>query len=88
MGTDHVYRQKRNDRRSGVIRAMTIEDYDEVRSLWMTIRGFGIRLPSRTAGWPDPFFADMTEGGDACTMSAWLKNTECAESVRRWSYSA
>jgi len=43
MGIDHVYRQKRNDRRSGVIRAMTIEDYDEVRSLWMTIRGFGIR---------------------------------------------
>ena len=26
-----------------MIRAMTIEDYDEVRSLWMTIKGFGIR---------------------------------------------
>ena len=26
-----------------IIRAMEIEDYDQVRSLWMTIRGFGIR---------------------------------------------
>jgi ribosomal protein S18 acetylase RimI-like enzyme len=26
-----------------LIRAMTIEDYDEVRALWMTIHGFGIR---------------------------------------------
>ena len=26
-----------------MIRAMVIEDYEEVRSLWMTIRGFGIR---------------------------------------------
>lgn len=26
-----------------MIRAMVIEDYDEVRSLWMTIKGFGIR---------------------------------------------
>lgn len=26
-----------------MIRTMTIEDYDEVRSLWMTIKGFGIR---------------------------------------------
>lgn len=26
-----------------IIRAMTIEDYDEVRALWMTIHGFGIR---------------------------------------------
>ena len=26
-----------------LIRAMTIEDYDEVKALWMTIRGFGIR---------------------------------------------
>ena len=26
-----------------MIRAMTIEDYEQVRALWMTIRGFGIR---------------------------------------------
>ena len=26
-----------------MIRTMTIDDYDEVRSLWMTIKGFGIR---------------------------------------------
>ena len=26
-----------------MVRAMTIEDYDEVRALWMSIRGFGIR---------------------------------------------
>ena len=26
-----------------LIREMTIEDYDEVRALWMTIHGFGIR---------------------------------------------
>ena len=26
-----------------MIRVMTIDDYDEVRSLWMTIKGFGIR---------------------------------------------
>lgn len=26
-----------------MVRAMTIEDYDEVRALWMTIKGFGIR---------------------------------------------
>lgn len=26
-----------------MIRTMTIEDYDEVRSLWMSIKGFGIR---------------------------------------------
>ena len=26
-----------------MIRTMTINDYDEVRSLWMTIKGFGIR---------------------------------------------
>ena len=26
-----------------MVRAMTIDDYDEVRSLWMTIKGFGIR---------------------------------------------
>lgn len=26
-----------------LIRAMTIEDYDEVKALWMTIHGFGIR---------------------------------------------
>ena len=26
-----------------MIRAMVIEDYEEVRSLWMTIKGFGIR---------------------------------------------
>ena len=25
------------------IRAMTIEDYDGLRALWMTIKGFGIR---------------------------------------------
>ena len=25
------------------IRTMTIEDYDQVRALWMTIKGFGIR---------------------------------------------
>ena len=25
------------------IRTMTIEDYEQVRALWMTIRGFGIR---------------------------------------------
>ena len=25
------------------IRPMTIEDYDEVYALWMTIKGFGIR---------------------------------------------
>lgn len=30
-------------RRGNMIRAMVIEDYEEVRSLWMTIRGFGIR---------------------------------------------
>lgn len=26
-----------------MIRVMTIEDYDQVRDLWMTIKGFGIR---------------------------------------------
>lgn len=26
-----------------MVRAMTIEDYDKVRALWMTIKGFGIR---------------------------------------------
>ena len=26
-----------------VIRTMTIEDYDGVRALWMTIKGFAIR---------------------------------------------
>lgn len=26
-----------------MVRAMTIEDYDEVRALWMSIKGFGIR---------------------------------------------
>ncbi|MCM1039643.1 MAG: GNAT family N-acetyltransferase [Roseburia sp.] len=26
-----------------MVRTMTIEDYDEVRALWMTIKGFGIR---------------------------------------------
>ena len=26
-----------------MIRTMTIDDYDEVRSLWLTIKGFGIR---------------------------------------------
>lgn len=26
-----------------MVRAMTIEDYEEVRALWMTIKGFGIR---------------------------------------------
>ncbi len=26
-----------------MIRTMTIEDYDQVRALWMTIKGFGIR---------------------------------------------
>ncbi len=26
-----------------MVRTMTIDDYDEVRSLWMTIKGFGIR---------------------------------------------
>ncbi|MCM1087718.1 MAG: GNAT family N-acetyltransferase [Muribaculaceae bacterium] len=26
-----------------MIRTMTIEDYDEVRSLWLSIKGFGIR---------------------------------------------
>ena len=26
-----------------MIRMMTIEDYDEVRSLWLSIKGFGIR---------------------------------------------
>ncbi len=26
-----------------MIRVMTIEDYDEVKALWMTIHGFGIR---------------------------------------------
>ena len=25
------------------IQPMTVEDYDDVRALWMTIRGFGIR---------------------------------------------
>ena len=26
-----------------MIRVMTIDDYDEVKALWMTIHGFGIR---------------------------------------------
>ena len=26
-----------------MIRAMTIDDYDQVKALWMTIHGFGIR---------------------------------------------
>lgn len=26
-----------------ILRVMTIEDYDEVRSLWLSIKGFGIR---------------------------------------------
>ena len=26
-----------------MVRLMTIEDYDQVRALWMTIKGFGIR---------------------------------------------
>ena len=25
------------------IQPMTVDDYDDVRALWMTIRGFGIR---------------------------------------------
>ena len=29
--------------RAFTVRAMTIEDYDGLRALWMTIRGFGIR---------------------------------------------
>ena len=26
-----------------MVRMMTIEDYDQVRALWMTIKGFAIR---------------------------------------------
>ena len=29
---------------------MTIEDYDDVRALWMTIHGFGIRAPVAFTG--------------------------------------
>lgn len=36
---DYTYSREEN----ALIRAMTIEDYDEVKALWMTIRGFGIR---------------------------------------------
>ena len=31
------------DSRTFTVREMTIEDYDGLRALWMTIRGFGIR---------------------------------------------
>lgn len=30
-------------KRTEMVRVMTIEDYDQVRDLWMTIKGFGIR---------------------------------------------
>ncbi len=36
-----------------IIRTMTIEDYDGVYALWMTIKGFGIRsvmIPVRGSG--------------------------------------
>jgi ribosomal protein S18 acetylase RimI-like enzyme len=31
------------DKKDTVIRAMTMDDYDEVKALWLTIDGFGIR---------------------------------------------
>ena len=38
------------------IRPMTIEDYDEVYALWMTIKGFGIRsIDDSQRGEPNGF---------------------------------
>ena len=34
------------------IRPMTIEDYDEVYALWMTIKGFGIRFQRGDGAFP------------------------------------
>ena len=33
----------REDGRFSMVRLMTVEDYDQVRALWMTIKGFAIR---------------------------------------------
>lgn len=39
-GSQHVFRK---DGRFGMVRLMTVEDYVQVRALWMTIKGFAIR---------------------------------------------
>ena len=47
-GLDLVRRTRQKKKRNGkymttIIRAMTVEDYDQLHALWMRIKGFGIR---------------------------------------------
>ena len=84
-----------------MIRKMTVEDYDGVRALWMTIRGFAIRsLDDSREGVarflernPAASVVAVEEGrivaeGDVCIMCAWRRNTACGESERPWWYFA
>ena len=49
------------------IKPMTIEDYDGLHALWMTIHGFGIRsIDDSREG--EVSYAVMTDDGAACIM--------------------
>ena len=59
------------------IRIMTIEDFDQVHALWMSIKGFGIRSvddskegiePKKMGRSSERFSAGMMEDGAVCIM--------------------
>ena len=74
---------------------MTIEDYEEVRALWMTIQGFGIRALDDSREDIGRFIArnpttSVAPMGDRepCITSALPENTAAAASEPAWSVTA
>ena len=50
------------------IRVMTIEDFDQVHALWMSIKGFGIRSVDDSKEGVERFSAGMMEDEAVCIM--------------------
>ena len=81
---------------------MTEDDYDDVRALWMTIRGFGIRALDDSREDVQRFIrrnpttsvvarmasADPTAARVRCITYASRGNTAAGESARTWSGTA
>ena len=86
------------------IKPMTIEDYDGLHALWMTIHGFGIRSIDDSREGVERFInrnpgtsvvaigaassAAMTDDEAVCTMYVSEKITEDLASAKPWSSTA
>ena len=69
------------------VKTMAAADYDGLKALWMTIRGFGIRSIDDSREGVERFLKrNMTEEEAACTMSVCGKITGVWVSARLWWY--